>query len=435
MPVSDARVAVIGGGYAGLAAAVSLAEQNIPVTVFEGANTLGGRARRVEHRRLALDNGLHMLMGCYRETLRLICLVGGAARASRTLARFPLELRVADAFHLKVRSLPAPLHLVTALVTAKGLGWQNALAAARFMLNRRRNGFRLERDVSVAELLSRARQPERARRFLWDPLCIATLNTAPERASARVFLNVLRDSLNGAAADCDLVFSRVDLSALFPEPAADFIRARGGAVQTGAPVKAIERKTSGFAVRTVERTAEFSHVVCACDPARAARLLEGHIELKDLRATLSAYRFEPIYSIYLQYSKPVRLPFPLLGLGDAFGQWAFDRGALCGQPGLIGVVISASGPHQALDQDELARTAHRELVRSLGPLPHPDWHWVVAEKRATFACEPDLPRPHQVTPLAGLYLAGDYTAGDYPATLEGAVRSGIQCARHILESR
>lgn len=434
MPVArNIRVAVIGGGYAGLAAAVTLAEQNISVAVFEGARILGGRARQVEHRGLALDNGLHMLMGCYRETLRLIRLVGGPAHESRALARLPLELRVDNTFRLRTWRLPAPLHLGLGLMMARNLRFNDALAAVRFILSARRNGFRLDHDISVAELLDRHRQPENVRRFLWESICIAALNTPPDRASARVFLSVLRDSLNGEPSDCDLLFSRVDLSALFPEQAQRFIRARGGAVHTSAPVSAIERGNAGFVVGAAGGREEFSHVVCACDAARAARLLAGHAELQDIVSALARYRFEPIYSIYLQYPGAMRLPYPLFGLGDEFGQWAFDRGALCGQKGLIGVVISASGPHEALDHDGLARRAHQELSRCLGALPDPDWHWVVAEKRATFACAPNLFRPDPVTALPGFYLAGDYTAGDYPATIEGAVRSGIQCARHILD--
>lgn len=435
MSVSGARVGVVGGGYAGLAAAVTLAERGVPVSVFEGATTLGGRARRVEHEGLALDNGLHLLMGCYSQTLRLIRLAGGKPHEERTLVRLPLELRIGGAFRFRTWNLPSPLHLMLGLLTARGLGRGDILAAMRFMLNARRQRFRLRQDMTVTDLLARHRQPGNARRYLWEAICTAALNTPPGEASAQVFLNVLRDSLNGAASDCDLLFSRVDLSALFPEAAAGFIDKNGGEVITGTRVIRIERNAAGFRIHSNRSTDEFTHVICACDPARAAHLLEEHSELRRIADALSHYRFEPIYSIYLQYPAAVRLPCPMFGLGDPLGQWAFDREALCNQKGLIGVVISASGPHEAMDRDELARTAHRELSRRLGPLPEPRWHLVIAEKRATFACSPNLPRPDQATAVPGLFLAGDYTAGDYPATLEGAVRSGIQCARHILESR
>jgi uncharacterized protein with NAD-binding domain and iron-sulfur cluster len=124
----------------------------------------------------------------------------------------------------------------------------------------------------------------------------------------------------------------------------------------------------------------------------------------------------------------------MIGFANGYSQWMFDRGQICGQPGLLAVVISAEGAHQKLTQEDLALAVENELASHFPHLPKPLWHKVIAEKRATFACTPNLQRPTQTTPLPGLYLAGDYTAGDYPATIEGAVRSGIKCANHIISS-
>jgi uncharacterized protein with NAD-binding domain and iron-sulfur cluster len=126
----------------------------------------------------------------------------------------------------------------------------------------------------------------------------------------------------------------------------------------------------------------------------------------------------------------------MLGLPDGGpGQWVFDRTGLGGRDDLLAVVISAVGPHQALTQEALAQAVHRQLSTMLHGLPPPVWHKVIAEKRATFACTPACKRPEQQTLLKNFYLAGDYTAGDYPATIESAVRSGITCARHILQQQ
>jgi len=125
----------------------------------------------------------------------------------------------------------------------------------------------------------------------------------------------------------------------------------------------------------------------------------------------------------------------MLGFDSGLLQWAFDRGALAGQHGVIGAVISAEGAHQDLPQEDLAELVHQELQQQLGLLPEPSWCRVIAEKRATFACTPGLRRPELRTPLRNFFLAGDYVASDYPGTIESAVRSGISAARMILDPR
>ena len=427
------NVAVIGGGYAGMAAAVTLAEQRVPVTVFEAAKTLGGRARRVEHRETALDNGLHILIGAYGETLRLMRLVG--ADPEKLLLRLPLTWQVHRRFSLRAPRLPAPLHLLAGLATASGAPAGERWAAARFMMRMRQQGYALERDSTVAALLADHAQGPALTRLLWWPLCISALNTAPEKASAQVFLNVLRDSLDAASSASDMLLPRTDLSRLFPDPAANYVRAHGGTVLTGSRVTEIDQEGSGFALRSAAGGGTFSHIVCALPPYHAGAFLIGISALTEVAESVERFAYQPIYSVYLGYPETVRLPSPMLGFDSALLQWAFDRGALAGQHGVIGAVISAEGSHQDLAQDELGRLVHQELQQQLGALPDPLWCRVIAEKRATFACTPGLKRPESRTPLTNFHLAGDYVASDHPATIESAVRSGIHAARAILEKR
>jgi len=427
------KVAVIGGGYAGMAAAVTLAEKGVPVTVFEAAKTLGGRARRVEHRDAAIDNGLHILIGAYGETLRLMRQVG--AEPERLLMRLPLTWQVHQRFLLKAASLPAPLHLLAGLMAATGAPLAERLSAARFIWRMRRQGYVLARDVTVAVLLDQHAQGWRMTRLLWHPLCVSALNTPPELASAQVFLNVLRDSLDAGREASDMLLPRTDLSRLFPEPAAEYVMANGGAVLTGSRVTEIEPAGDGFAVRSTGSGSVFSHVVCALPPYHAGAFLIGISALADVAERVEGLAYQPIYSVYLGYPPEVRLPAPMLGFESALLQWAFDRGTLAGQHGVIGAVISAQGPHQELTQDELGRLVHQELQQQLGLLPEPLWCRVIAEKRATFSCVPGLKRPESRTPLRNFFLAGDYVAGDHPATIESAVRSGIAAARMILDIR
>lgn len=427
------NVAVIGGGYAGMAAAVTLAERGIPVTVFEAARTLGGRARRVEHRGIALDNGLHILVGAYSELLRLVELVG--EDPGRSFLRTPLTWHIQNRLHLRAPNLPAPFHLVAALLTASGLTLSDRFAALRFVLRMRRRGYRLTHDMTVAELLDQEGERGLARHLIWRPLCISALNTPPEAASAQVFLNVLRDALDTTRAASDLLLPRVDLSALFPEPAARFVEARGGKVLVGERVSAIDADDGGYLVATGAAQQTFTDLICALPPYRINAFLVGITALAEITEIVERMTYQPIYSVYLGYPAHVGLDTPMLGFDSDLLQWAFDRGALCGQHGVIGLVISAEGAHEKLNHEELAQLCHQELQLQLGPMPAPSWQRVIAEKRATFACRPALMRPVAATPLRGLYLAGDYVLSDYPGTLEAAVRSGIAAARLILERR
>ncbi len=425
------NIGIIGGGYSGMAAAAVLSARGIPVTVFESARQLGGRARGVPHESTKLDNGQHILLGCYRHTLGLIERTGG--NVAQDFVRLPLQLTLHDRFELSAPHLPAPLHLLAGLFTAKGLALAQRFAAARFMLAMRRIKFRLPHDKCALDLLRAHGQDAELIRLLWEPICISALNTPVRMASAQILLNVLRDSLSGARTDSEMLFPRLDFTALFPARAADYIAQRGGLVRTSCGVHAIKPCGDGIELATPEGTHRFSHVICAASPANAARLLRAVPSLELVATQIENLTFQPIYTLYLQYPDHISLPQPMLGLGGGFAQWLFDRGRISGQRGLISAVISAEGGHESLTHEQLAHSVTQELQEQLGIIETPFWSQVIAEKRATFTCAPDLIRPGHITPQAALLLAGDYTAGDYPATLEGAVMSGIRCAEAITE--
>jgi hydroxysqualene dehydroxylase len=417
-------VAVVGAGYAGMAAAVELATAGLAVDVFEASRTLGGRARGIDIDGLRLDNGAHILVGAYTETLRLMRRVGAPADALR---RQPLHLEFPGRFRIRAPHLPAPLHLAWALLTAQGLNWTEKFAAVGFMRGMQACAFRLTEDTTVAALL--AGQPEKLRHFLWEPLCLAALNTPANEASAQVFLNVLRDSLAADCAASDLLLPATDFSALFPEPAARFLAVHGGTLRRGTRIEAISRRDGRY---FLDDHGPYDQVILAVAPYHLPQLIAGFSELAPLAAQLAALRWEPIVTCYLRYPESVRLPRPMVGVDNGLAQWLFDRGALCGQDGVIAAVISARGRHEQLADEVLAQRIHEEVGAIVADLPEPLWARVIAEKRATFACTPGVPRPLTFTPLPGLLLAGDYVAGDYPATIEGAVRSGVFAAHSVV---
>jgi hydroxysqualene dehydroxylase len=425
-PLSD--VAIIGGGYAGMAAAVRLAELGVACTVFEAAKTLGGRARRITYRDTTLDNGQHILSGAYSQLLRLMALVGVPASSYE---RIPLTLTMQrnnkTIFALRAPKLPAPLHLAVALLTAQGLAFSERRAAIRLMQALKSARFKVDPSLTVLQLLAQYAQPQKLIDYLWQPLTISALNTPIDAASAQVFAHVLRDALAAHRAASDLILPKVDLSQLFPEPAEEWLLARSSKVLLGAKVNRISSLNEGVEVDVNGETHTFKSVVIAIGPHQLAPLGLAQTE---------HFRYEPIYTVYLKYPHDIQLNPAMLGCLGGMTQWFFDRAALSTklssnnrqEAGLIAAVISASGAHELLDHDALAQRVHDELVALIGPLPTPLWHKVVAEKFATFACTPQLHRPATETAHPNIFLSGDYVDCDYPATLEAAVRNGLQAA-------
>ncbi|MBL8533319.1 MAG: FAD-dependent oxidoreductase [Betaproteobacteria bacterium] len=426
------HVAVVGGGWSGMAAAADLAAHGIPVTVFEAAPVLGGRARRVDHAGVALDNGQHLLLGAYAETLSAIAQVTDLSAVS---TRHPLRISVPASLDLQCPRLPAPFHLLAGLLLARGLTLRDRWSAAAFIACQRIRRFRTDPHRTVDELLSAHGQTERICRHLWQPLCVAALNTPSHLADAQTFLTVIRDGLAGHAHSADLVFPAVDLSAMFPEPAARFVIDRGGDIRLNEAVTRLVPDGGRLLLTTPRAEQTFSHVVWATDPARAIHSLDGVPEMRQACDIIRRMAHEPITTVYLHYAGAApALPFSMVGDEEGPAQWIFDRGALCAQAGWIGAVISAADDWRGVERSALSGLVHRQLERLAGTLPSPDSSMVITEKRATFRCVPALERPAQATPVPGLHLAGDYTRSEYPATLEAAVRSGRSCARSILEN-
>ncbi|MBP9218271.1 MAG: hydroxysqualene dehydroxylase HpnE [Sterolibacterium sp.] len=438
-------VAIIGGGYAGMAAAAELAARHQPLTIFEASRVLGGRARAVASQgdsgNFTLDNGQHILIGAYHETLRLMRLVG--ASPEHLLLRQNLHLEFPGALRLHAPRLPAPLHLLCALLAARGLSISEKLAALRFMQGMQARKFQLPQDMTVQALLDDEQQPAQLCHYLWNPLCIAALNTPAELASAQVFLNVLRDTLAAGRSASDLLLPRVDLGRLFPDAAARFMLERSqnpAALRTACPVRRIDFHPDGSADSdnphnphyTLHGThgvlGHYDQIILAVAPQHLTRLLPDHPGLTSLRTMLSRFQYQPILTGYLAYPPEVRLSQPMLGQATGLIQWLFDRGQLDSQHGLLAAVTSAAGHHLAHDHHHLATRIHEEIAALIPALPSPLWTRIITEKRATWSCTPGLERPTTRTALPGLLLAGDYVASDYPATLESAIRSGVAAA-------
>jgi len=414
-------LAVVGGGWAGLATAVHATRAGQKVTLFEMASRLGGRARQIDSHGLALDNGQHILIGAYAETLALMQHVG--VDLGRALKRTPLCIAYPDGTGLQMRG-SAPVPAFIRAVWAHS-GWNRAdkwallSTAARWALG----GFRCPTSWSVARLTREL--PTSVRDGLLDPLCVAALNTPAAHASAQVFLRVMKDALFGGRGSADLLLPRWKLSALWPDPAARWLARAGTEVRLSQRVDAVTHDGTVWHVNGEP----FDHVVLACTATEAARLAEPHAP--DWAATARDLQYEPIVTVYA-HSPDTQLPHPMLALRSdarAPAQFVFDLGALSGMEGVLAFVISGAALWVERGNDATLAATLRQGQHALAQYLRSPLVGLraVTEKRATFLCTPGLQRP-RMTIRPGLQAAGDYIDGPYPATLEGAIRSGREAA-------
>jgi squalene-associated FAD-dependent desaturase len=417
-----ARVAVIGAGWAGLAAAIDALRSGAHVTLFEMAAQPGGRARDVLSRGEVLDNGQHICIGAYTETLRLLRDLG--VDASEAFLRRPLALVDAEGKGLRLRRGPTLPAFAWATLGRTGWRWRDRLALLAVAARWRRSGFRCAPHCTVADLS--ASLPSAVFADFIEPLCVAALNTPAAQASGTVFLRVLRDALTGGPGSADLLLPRRALGQLLPGPALARLQQAGAEVRLGTRVEVIRADGTCWAVDQTP----FDRVIVAASANEAARLLAPHAA--QWAACAAAFAYQPIVTVYAR-SSGCRLPEPMLLLAagpQGPAQFVFDRGQLGGPVGLLAFVVSGArewleSGALATEQATLAQataqlqrhlTAPLEMVRTL------------VEKRATFACTPMLVRP-PMRVAAGLFACGDYIEGPYPATLEGAVRSGLAASR------
>ncbi|WP_374673498.1 hydroxysqualene dehydroxylase HpnE [Ideonella sp.] len=421
----DARLAVVGGGWAGLAAAVTARQRGWRVSLCEMAPHLGGRARTVSHGGLQLDNGQHILVGAYADTLALMRTVG--VDPETVLLRLPLTLRTPDGAGLQLPTGPAVPAFVRGVLAWRDLPWLDRLGLLAVAARWRLSGFRCAPGTTVAQLARHC--PRSAYTRLIEPLCVAALNTPADQASAQVLLNVLRDALFGAPGASDLLLPRAPLDALLPEAAGRWLHAHGVEVRLGHRVSRLEPDGPRWRVDGELHDA----VVLACPPGEAGRLCDTVAPAWAARARALAY--QPIVTTWLR-APGARWPCPMLALhSDATSpaQFGFDLGALGGPAGLYALVSSGAAAWVDAGADATRRAMLAQWQREFPSAAHAPVEWVAqrTEKRATFACTPGLDRPPaQVAPH--LWAAGDHVAGPYPATLEGAVRAGMEAARQAV---
>ncbi len=421
-----------------MAAAVQLQQQGQHVHIYEASRIWGGRARALtlqgpEGQTWSVDNGQHILIGAYQACLQMMQAVG--VDASSALLRLPLDLRYVDGLGLQLPHCSPPWDAAIGIARAKGWSWSEKLALLRTAHRWQRSRFSCEPEATVADICHDL--PARLMHDFVDPLCISALNLPATQASGSIFLRVLQDGLFSGQGGSNLLIPRTDLSGLFPATAARWLQARGTQLYLGVRAQALAY--DAHAAQWLVNGQSFDAVVLATPCAEAARLVQQaqlpaawQASAAPWATVAHALPHTAIATVYAFSHQPLRngklLPAPMVALrshASAPAQFAFDKAQLNGPAGLIALVVSASHG----DKDTL-QTQVLEQARTQLQLPDLQALQTVIDKRATFACTPLVQRPeHQILP--NLWACGDYVDGPYPATLEGAVRSGMQVAQAI----
>jgi squalene-associated FAD-dependent desaturase len=437
---SSPDVVVVGGGFAGLSAAALLAERGARVLVLDARPQLGGRATafRDRHTGELVDNGQHVLFGCYRATLaflrRIDALENVRMQPSMEIAYRDLQGRRSV---LKCPALPSPLHLLAAVLSWEPIPWLDRLAALKLAgpLGRARTELRQSGHVSavppgtVSEWLVAHGQRPKLRAWLWDPLAVAALNQSPDVAAAAPFVRVLAEMFGTDPTAASLVLPLKPLHQMYAEPARDFIRARGGDVRVNALARVIVERGRVHGVEVRGDRIDASRVILAV-PWFALRTVFGPVappELAPVIAAGSAMESMPIVTVNLWYDRRV-MDELFVGLPGREMQWVFDkRLAFGGEASHLSLVSSGAERLTSLPADELIALAAREVAEALpsARLATLQRGTVVREKQATFSLAPGQPvRPGPETRVDGLWLAGDWTDTGLPGTIESAVVSG-----------
>ncbi len=438
----------MGAGFAGLSAAARLTGRGAKVLVLESRARLGGRATAFHDRETGelVDNGQHVLLGCYVETLRFLADVGAIDNV--TISR---QLRVAMVDRQGRRSelscpvLPSPLHLLAGLFEWDALGWGDRLSALRMAgplrLARRAlkpGATRLAASPgeTVGAWLVRNGQSARLREMLWEPLALAALNQPIDEAAAPVFVRVLAEMFGPDPQASALVLPARPLHLMYAEPARAFIERGGGAVLTGRPGRIVVGEDGRVAAVEADGQRWTPRAVVCAVPwfALDATIAGDTGPLDGLLDRARRMSSSPIVTVNLWFDRVV-MEQPFIGLPGRAMQWAFDkRQVFGGEASHLSLVSSGASPLVGRTNDELIAAAHRELAEAMSAVRDATLvrATVVREPRATFSLAPGQPaRPDTVTSVAGLFLAGDWIDTGLPATIESAVRAGHRAAELI----
>lgn len=421
------RCIVIGGGFAGLTASVYLSDAGHSVELIEASPKLGGRAYSFKDKYTGdvIDNGQHIMMGCYKETLRFLSLIGAAGNIE---IQKPLKViflkKNYQPFPLQASSAPYPFNLLCALFHYKALSRSNRLNLLKFFSKLYLNHPDRLKALSVKQWLQLELQNEEIIKSFWEILTEGVLNTSIEKASAKIFSDVLKEIFFKGTDAASIILPLKGLSETYTGQAAKYLSERAGSVSFSEKVEKIF-VTDGKAesIKTDKRLIKDFDFIITAVPLHSLKKLE----VKEIFSELQ-FNYSTIVSIHLWLDKnPLEEKF--YGLIDSKIHWIFNHSKH------ISLVISDADYLAKIDKKEILEIALNELEK-FTPIKRFNVisSNIIKEKRATFVPSNDIidRRPQSKTKISNLFLAGDWTNTELPSTIESAVKSGRTAAELII---
>lgn len=421
------KIAIIGAGWAGLAAAAQLAP-HAQVTVFEASRQAGGRARGLTSHPnsfVHVDNGQHLLLGAYHQVHKLRRMCG--LQAATDTQQLPSQWHLTDGLDFATKTLPAPWHVLLGMALAKK--W--TFADKRRWLQdayalKRAEAWLPNHDLSVSAWLQQRHVPAKQVAEFWQPLVLATMNTPLGLASLRTLATVVNEGLLNQRHDSDFCLATVDLNTWLVEPLCQYLQQQSVRFIWQQRIQDLRKSEDNQ--HWLIHGESFDQVVVTTAPYHVLSVL-GETYATSVKAYFSQLTYSAITTVYLRY--PQTLPLKHVIQGTAYGcsQWLINREALRIAQHEVAAVISVSEQHQHNSNEAWVDAVHQDLLALQADLPPPIASLVITEKRAT----PHARVNRGLPPVAalnkqGVYLAGDYCHPHYPATLEGAVQSGFLTA-------